>query len=75
VGCLLVKAENQLAYSTSTTSPFPLVEDLSHFGQEFLTFLVECSTFIEVALVRVELLNNLLDATHPIVDFDVFCHG
>jgi len=52
-----------------------LVEDLSNFGQEFLPFLVKGCTFIEVAFVRVELFNDLLDATQSIVDFGIVCHG
>jgi len=40
-----------------------LVEDLSNLDQEFLTLLVKCCTFVEVALICVELLNDLLDAT------------
>lgn len=53
----------------------PVVEDFSHLGQEFLTFLVEPCPFIEVTLVRIELFNDLFDTGQPVVDLLVVCHA
>jgi hypothetical protein len=46
-----------------------LVKDFSHFGQEFLSFLVELCAFFKITLVRIKLSNDFLDTTQPIVDF------
>ena len=52
----------------------PVVEDFSHLGQEFLTFPVEPCSFIEVALVRIELFNDFFDTGQSVVDLLVVCH-
>jgi hypothetical protein len=53
----------------------PVVKDFSYLGQAFLTLLVEPCPFIEITLIRIELLNDFFDTGQPVVNLLVVCHA